>query len=276
MTKIDQLYIDFRSVSLKDVTGKVVYTFGTASLIKSIDWINSAAKQTVTFERVSEYFHPNQNYMYDKLLQKTGIAADRIFDIGEEICNKLIKEHSDIYEKDLHSKAFKFSVSTHEATKCVGRVCSDSDDKLGLHSTLLIGADEMCLRSYRLQFDRMKNFALFPGQTVFVQGVNPRGDPFFVDEIIAERNLTYAAQPQVNENLNIIVACGPFTYTENLNYEPFNELIAYCKKHKPDVLILIGPLLDADHKSVQDGISMKTSVDEYIEKLITDFVINIG
>lgn len=258
------------------MTGKVVYTFGTSSLIKSIDWVNNSGKQMVTIERVSEHFHPDQNYMYDNLLQKTNIAADRIFDIGGEICTKLAKEHADIYGSDLHHQVFGASAPTPEALKCVGNISSDSDDKLGLHSTLLIDANEMSLRSYRLHFDRMKSFALFPGQTVFVQGVNPRGDAVFVNEIVAERSLTYTEPPRVKENLNIIVACGPFTYSDNLNYEPFNELITYCIKHKPDVLILLGPLLDADHKCIQDGISMKISVDEHTEKLVSDFMNNIG
>lgn len=260
---------------MKDVTGKVVYTFGTSSLIKSIDWVNTA-KKTVVFEQVSDNFQPDQNYMYDNLLQKTNIAADRIFDIGHEICAKLIKEYPDIYEMDLHNQVFKANAATQGTVQYVGRICSDSDDKLDLHSTLLIGSDEMLLHSYRLHFDRMKHFALFPGQTVFVQGANPRGDSFFVEEIIGERNLIYAQQPQVNENLHIIVACGPFTYSENLNYEPFSELLVYCKKHKPDILILIGPFLDADHKLIQEGTSMKMSPELYFETLISDFVNSIG
>lgn len=266
----------FRSVSLKDVTGKVVYTFGTSSLIKSIDWVNNGGKQTVTFERVSEPFHPDQYYMYDNLMQKANIAADRVFDIGAEICAKLSKEHADVYGSDLHHQVFGASAPTPEALKCVGNISSDSDDKLGLHSTLLIDSNEMALRTYRLHFDRMKSVALFPGQMVFVQGVNPRGDAVFVNEVVAERQLTYAKQPQVKENLHLIVACGPFTYSENLNYEPFNELIAYCKKHKPDILILLGPLLDADHKCLQDGITMKAPAEDFIVQLISDFVNNIG
>lgn len=262
------------SVPLKDITGKVVYTFGTAQLIKSINWTNTG-KQTVKFERISESYPVNQNYMYDNLLQKTSIAADRIFDIGDEICNKLIKDHADVYGKDLHNNVFKIGAPTQAAFHCVGRICSDSDCQLDLHSTWLIGADEICLRSYRLHFDRMKSFALFPGQTVLMQGVNPRGDSFFVDEIISERDLTYANPPQLQQNLNIIVASGPFTTQENMIYEPLNELLAYCKQHRPDVLILIGPFLDADHPLVQDC-SMKITTESYFETMLSDIIDSIG
>lgn len=259
---------------MRDATGKVVYTFGASQLMKSINWTNNT-KQSIKFERLSEHFHADQHYMYDNLLQKTNIAADRIFDIGEEICNKLIKDRSDVYDKDLFNQVFKMDDPTQSVIRSVGRICSDSDCQLDLHSTLLISADEMSLKPYRLHFDRMKSFGLFPGQTVFVQGTNPRADSFFVDEIINDRDLTYADPPQVTENLNIIVAAGPYTSQKDLNYEPLNELLAYCKLHKPDVLILMGPFIDADHPLVLDG-SMKISFEAYFETLISSLVNNVG
>lgn len=213
--------------------------------------------------------------MYDHLLQKTSIAADRIFDTGDEICSKLIKDHPDEYYTDLHNDAFKMGDLKQSTSKCVGRICSDSDCPLDLHSTLLIAADEISLRSYRLYFDRLKSFALFPGQTVFVHGVKPRADLFYIDKVVSDRNLIYADSPDVKENLNVIVATGPFTGKNDLNYEPLNELIAYCKQHKPDVLILLGPFLDADHTLLFGG-SIKSSFEAYFDAMIADLANNIG
>lgn len=272
---IRKMIFDYRSVAMKDPTGTVVYTFGKAQLINAINWINSNAKQIVNFENLSEQFHADQHYMYDNLLQKTSITADRIFDTGEEICAKLIKDHSSVYDKDLYNDAFKMGNSTQSVIKCVGQICSDSDCQLDLHSTLLIGADEICLRSFRLHFDRLKSFALFPGQIVFVQGINPRADSFFLDEIITDRDLTYADLPNIKQNLSIIVATGPFTGQNDLNYEPLNELMAYCKQHKPDVLILLGPFLDADHALILNG-SIKSSFEEYFDTIIAEFTNSIG
>lgn len=272
VTKSPQINSFFSSIPLSGGTGKVVYTFGTSQLIKSINWVNTT-KQSITFERISEDFSENQNYMYDNLLQKTNIAADRIFDIGEEICTKLMKERPEVYDKDLLNDVFKKHDSTQTTIKRVGRICSDNDCQLDLHSTLFICADELNLESYQLHFDRMKSFALFPGQTVFVQGVNPRRDIFFVDEIVSERYLSYADPPQVTENLNIIVAAGPFTSQDDLSCEPLNELVAYCKQNKPDVLILLGPFLDADHPLVLDG-SMRMSMEQFFENTIFQKVMN--
>lgn len=213
--------------------------------------------------------------MYDNLLQKTSIAADRIYDIGDEICTKLIKDHPDVYDGGLHSESFKMGDSTQSTIRCVGRVCSDSDCQLDLHSTLLIGADETGLQTHRLHFDRLKSFALLPGQTVFVQGVNPRADSFFVDEIISDRDLTYADLPDVEKNLSIIVATGPFTGQNDLSYEPLKELLIYCKQNKPDVLILLGPFLDADHPFVLNGL-MKSSFEVYFDNMIAELANSIG
>lgn len=261
-------------MTLKDSTGKVIYTFGTSNLIKSIDWTNNQI-QSIKFERLSDGFYADQHYMYDNLLQKTSIAADRIFDVGEEICNKLIKDRPEVYDKELFHQAFKMEDPSQSVITCVGRICSDNDCQLDLHSTLLICADEITLQPYRLHFDRMKSFALFPGQTVMVQGVNPRADVFFADEIHNDRNLTYADPPKLKDNLNIIVASGPYTGQQDLNYDPLYELVAYCKQHKPDVLILIGPFLDADHPSVLDG-SIKLPFEMHVDNLISGVVNSIG
>lgn len=213
--------------------------------------------------------------MFDTLQQKCSTAADRIYDIGQDICAKLINDRPDEYTIDLYNDLANVDVSNPTTIKCIGRVCSDSDCELTDTSTLLVGVDEMKLRTVRMTFKRMGSYGLIPGQTIFARGLNPRGDTFFVDEIFAERTLAYAAAPQLTENLNIVMAAGPFSLGDELNYEPLNELIAYCKQHKPDAVIMMGPFLDADHKSVVDC-SMKMTFDGYFDNLIQGFMEAIG
>lgn len=213
--------------------------------------------------------------MFDTLQQKCSTAADRIYDIGQDICAKLINDRPDEYTIDLYNDLANVDVSNPTTIKCIGRVCSDSDCELTDTSTLLVGVDEMKLRTVRMTFKRMGSYGLIPGQTIFARGLIPRGDTFFVDEIFAERTLAYAAAPQLTENLNIVMAAGPFSLGDELNYEPLNELIAYCKQHKPDAVIMMGPFLDADHKSVVDC-SMKMTFDGYFDNLIQGFMEAIG
>ena len=51
-----------------------------------------------------------------------------------------------------------------------------------------------------------------------------------------------------------MVACGPFTHKNNLLYEPLRDLFERVAQDKPQVLILMGPFVDANHEQVQDGI----------------------
>lgn len=274
-----------RSVTDKDVKGKVVVTFGNSALFKAIDWKNSD-KQKIIIERFVDITNLNannndfsimttdQDYMFDTISSKCAIAADRIFDIGQEICTKLKDDRPDDH-RDILNNISHVGLPNQTTVKCIGRICSDNDFKLDTNSTLLIGADEMKLRTARLNFNRLKSYSLFPGQTVFVQGFNPRGDTFFVDEIVAERNLTYSEMPNLTDDLSIVMACGPFTITDDINYEPMNELLAYCKQNKPDVLILIGPFVDADNRSIQD-FTMKVSFGTFFENLVTNICEAVG
>lgn len=268
----------FSSASAKDVPGKVVYTFGIGALLKTIDW-STSKRQYLRIAQIAgkdgRHFTVDEYFMFDTLMQKCCTAADRLYDVGQEICAKLISDRPDEYNTDLYNELANVDVSNPTTIKCIGRVCSDSDCQLTAHSTLLVGADEMKLRLVRMNFNRMKSFGLFPGQTIFARGLNPRGDTFYVDEIFAGRTLKYADAPQLLENLSIVMAAGPFSLSDELNYEPLNELIAYCIQHKPNAVILMGPFLDADHKSVQDG-SMKMTFDGYFDNLMNSFMDAIG
>ena len=58
---------------------------------------------------------------------------------------------------------------------------------------------------------------------------------------------------QNGEALSVVVACGPFTTADNLEYEPLEELLGNVASEKPDVLILVGPFVDASHPLLQEG-----------------------
>lgn len=268
----------YSSASAKDVSGKVVYTFGSGALIKSIDWTTTKWQKLKIVQivgRNGKNMASDEKFMMDTFMQKCCTAADRIYDIGQEICAKLISDRTDEYNTELYNELANVDVSNPTTIKCIGRVCSDSDCELTATSTLLVGADEMKLRLVRMNFNRMRSYGIFPGQTIFARGLNPRGDTFYVDEIVAERALKYADVPQLTENLNIVMAAGPFSLSDELNYEPLNELVAYCKQHNPDAVILMGPFLDADHKSVKDN-SLKMTFENYFENLIHSLMEAIG
>ncbi len=47
--------------------------------------------------------------------------------------------------------------------------------------------------------------------------------------------------------MSLVIAVGPFTISEDLEYAPLAALLAVCRQRKPDVLVLLGPFVDAEH-----------------------------
>lgn len=280
ISRVSIFFIELFSIvsRVKDIPGKVICTFGKKELLDTISW--TVTKRQALKIQLEKSANNNQlttdyNYMFDTLRQKCNIAADRLFDLGQEICAKLIKERPAVYTDELYNNLSHVNVPNQTTIKCIGRVCSDNGSQLDRNSTLLVGADEMKLRTARLSFSRLKSFALFPGQTVFVQGLNPRGEIFYADEIFAERQLNFADPPKLEENLNIVVAAGPFTFPDDLKFELFQELVTYCKQHKPHALILLGPFLDINHKSIMECTHTE-KLDTLFEKLISSLTEAIG
>lgn len=278
--KIDSFF-RFRIIFISTknaISGQAICTFGKAALIKGINW--SASKLNPV--KITQVAAPNGKtlgndalYMYDPLLQRSYVAADRIYDIGRDIGTKLINDFLDEFNQELLDNLANPDEPSQAMIQTIGRICSDSDCELSATSTLLIGPDETQLRSVRLNLSNVKSCALFPGQTVFVQGNNPRGDTLFAERIFSERMLKNTMFPTLNDNVSIVTAAGPFTSTDDLSFESLNEIIAYCKQHKPDVLILLGPFIEAEHKVIVDG-SLKTAVDMFFETLVVRLMETIG
>lgn len=59
--------------------------------------------------------------------------------------------------------------------------------------------------------------------------------------------LQHGGQFGRGQALSIFVAAGPFTTTDSLVYEPLNDLLGAVRAARPDVAILVGPFVDAEH-----------------------------
>jgi DNA polymerase alpha subunit B len=79
----------------------------------------------------------------------------------------------------------------------------------------------------------------------------------------------------------VITAAGPFTTTDNLNYEPLTDLMVTALKTKPDLLILIGPFVDVSQPLLSNGqVTLSNSEDDgtheasfemvFVEKIVRD------
>jgi DNA polymerase alpha subunit B len=151
------------------------------------------------------------------------------------------------------------ATAAQNPTIFVGRVCCDTENsKINPQSVLLEGSlGSAAGARVRLDLTSCPDFRLFPGQVVTVKGTNPSGFCVVASEVLPGLPLpqpTASAAP----GLSAIVAAGPFTTSEDLEYEPLAALLEHAADQKPDLLLLAGPFVDADHPAVRGGLLEET------------------
>lgn len=67
--------------------------------------------------------------------------------------------------------------------------------------------------------------------------------------------------------LSVVVAAGPYSTSEDCEYEPLQALLEYCAQHKPDALLLLGPFVDVEHPLVHTGL-LEETFDEVFESRV--------
>jgi hypothetical protein len=55
------------------------------------------------------------------------------------------------------------------------------------------------------------------------------------------------------KDLQLMVACGPYTTNDSLSYQAIKDLLEIVKKDRPHGLILMGPFLDQLHSDIYSG-----------------------
>ncbi|VEN59333.1 unnamed protein product [Callosobruchus maculatus] len=136
-----------------------------------------------------------------------------------------------------------------------GRIISESSGKLNAQSVTLEGtADTNLCNTTNLNLSKVKKYSLFPGQIVAIKGNNITANDLVVEEIYSSVPLSLPEQtPVVDGPLEIVVCAGPYTFPENLSYEPLHDLLKYIEEYRPHVCIMLGPFLDVAHTSVKNG-----------------------
>ncbi|KAI4699999.1 hypothetical protein J4E81_004033 [Alternaria sp. BMP 2799] len=156
----------------------------------------------------------------------------------------------------------------------VGRIASDtSEGKLNTSSLVLEGSRRHGSgRRVPLNVEGLSSYDFFPGQIVALRGTNASGDSFVVSEVLslpllnppATRpeeldaiNARYLDTPDSDpENvrpLTIMIASGPYTTDQNLDFAPLHTFLDNAAEAYADSIILVGPFLDAEHPQIRSG-----------------------
>lgn len=221
--------------------------------------------------------------MVDTLNNRALICGDKIYKIGSDISNKVLKhllQQNAANTEDNNSKETieqleltHVDVITSDPVYCLGRIYAGKHT-LNNTSIKLVDMDELTLRQTRLDCSKIRNYSFFPGQTVILKGTNPRGNLFFVEEVFNECVLeTSPAPAHLTKPLNILIASAPYTDKDDLLYEKLSDLMKTCNENKPDVLIMTGALVDSKSTLLAD---IAEDFYEYVEKMITKIMDSVG
>ena len=193
---------------------------------------------------------------------------------ASEVLDERIDDFLALIQKarNLEDSAFgNAAVQSTSEVIAVGRIaCDTAEGKLNAASLVL----EMSRRMgaglrVPLKVDALQSYQFFPGQIVALRGTNASGCYFTVKEVL---DLPKQPMPSslpnsieaINERLevsedsnsiplNIMVASGPFTAEDNLDFEPLQALCEKAGESKVDALLLNGPFLDIEHPILASG-----------------------
>ncbi|XP_017006219.2 DNA polymerase alpha subunit B [Drosophila takahashii] len=267
------------SSSVSGKPGDIVDSFGHPKLLAASSWQSQMEHTLPVIQKLLHKNAPltlaNLGYMNDLLGERCDDLHDRVEEIGRGLIEKKLGEAAAAecswYPQD--KQALQAAGGLH----AVGMIHSEDDGPLDAHSALLVvideDTDEAKDTNLSLNFSRIKSASIFPGQVVLAKGFIPKGRTFVVEEMHTERKLIPVTPLKVDRELQFVVAAGPFTDSTDLFYEPLHELLKYIKEHRPDVLVLTGPFLDADNKMVGE---LTETFDSFFEKMIAGIMEAVG
>ncbi|KFD50295.1 hypothetical protein M514_08795 [Trichuris suis] len=96
----------------------------------------------------------------------------------------------------------------------------------------------------KLDLSLVPGCSIFPGQVVAMHGTGKRGE-FCANEFYAGV-LPPAVEVNLSEtvdHLSVFIAAGSFVSRNDFNLQPLHDLLNICKRHNPDILLLVGPFI---------------------------------
>ncbi|KAL2830061.1 DNA polymerase [Aspergillus cavernicola] len=190
---------------------------------------------------------------------------------ASEILDDRIDEFTAIFEKKYEKDDITFGSAATQSTSeivAVGRIASDSMEGKLNPASLVLETSRRTGAGKRvpLNVDSIPSVNFFPGQIVALLGINASGNYFSVKEVLPAPLLPPAVSTipiieSTNERLeeagssplNVMIASGPYTADDNLEFEPLREICQKAAENYADGLILMGPFLDIEHPLLASG-----------------------
>ncbi|XP_056457033.1 DNA polymerase alpha subunit B [Gadus chalcogrammus] len=252
--------------SQRGAKGEVVVKFGSS---EGSQWVGGNGRgvgvSLELLEGPEESLRSSYKFMFQRLRDVRNVLTDKIEELGETL-----RTHFNIEE---FSPA---ALPAQDSITILGQVCCDSKGKLNAQSVVLEAGPEHGAQLVPVDLSELKEYSLFPGQVVVMEGLNTTGRrlvasklheglplPFYTPEVKQEMD-------EVPEPVSVLVACGPYTPSDSLTFDPLLDLISVIVRDRPDVCVLLGPFVDAKHEQIE-----KAQVTETFEAIFTRCVESI-
>lgn len=238
--------------------GEVVTTFGA---VQGTRWAGRKAPglgvQVELLEGPEDSLHSSYKYMFQRLRDVRNVLTEKIEELGESL-----KSHFSIEEFS------PVSLPAQDSITVLGQICCDSNGKLNAQSVLLEAGPEQGGHQVPVDLSELREYSLFPGQVVMMEGMNTTGRKLVASKLYEGVPLPFYT-PEVKmemdeELVNVLVACGPYTPSDSLTFDPLLDLINIIVRDRPDVCLLLGPFVDSKHEQIE-----KAQVTETFEAIFS-------
>ncbi|XP_077589682.1 DNA polymerase alpha subunit B [Stigmatopora nigra] len=224
--------------------GEVVVSFGA---VQGTRWAgrkdSNAEIQLELLEGPEDSLRNSYKYMFQRLSDIRYVLGDKIEMLGKEL-----RYHYDIEEFS------SISLPAQDKVSVLGQICCDGNGKLNAQSVMLEAGPEQSGQQVRLDLSELQEYSLFPGQVVVMEGMNTTGGKLVASKLYEGIPLPfYSPDAKIKsdeEPVNVLVACGPYTPSDSLSFEPLLDLIHVIGRDRPDVCILLGPFVDSKHEEI--------------------------
>ncbi|XP_057409339.1 DNA polymerase alpha subunit B isoform X3 [Balaenoptera acutorostrata] len=237
--------------------GEVVASFGSAQVMS---WSGREGASNISL-KVLGYPEPltgSYKSMFQKLPDIREVLTCKIEELGSEL-----KEHYKIEAftpvlvtaqvcfavrhidqmlsscpKDCHSYVYL----RQEPVTLLGQIGCDSNGKLN-HKSVILEGDREHSSGAQIPVDlsELKEYSLFPGQVVVMEGINTTGRKLVATRLYEGVPLPFHQPTEEDgdsEQIMVLVACGPYTTSDSITFDPLLDLITIINHDRPDVCIL--------------------------------------
>ncbi|XP_056657329.1 DNA polymerase alpha subunit B-like isoform X2 [Monodelphis domestica] len=249
--------------SSRSSRGEVVTSFGSTQG-KSWSGRGGGGRLAVKVLDAARSLSGSYKSMFQKLTDVREVLTCKIEELGYEL-------------KELHQiEAFSpILVPAQEPVTVLGQIGCDSNGKLNPKSVILEGDREHSLGvQIPVDLSELKEYSLFPGQVVVMDGTNSTGKRFIATKLYEGAPLPFYQPTEEDGDSDqrmVLVACGPYTTSDSITYDPMMDLIGVISRDQPDVCILLGPFLDAKHEQVENC-QLTISFEEVFKKCLWSII----